>query len=61
MHQFSKVEMFVGCSPAQGEALHAELLDIEVEMFRELGLHFRVRRRRRVGVGLGASRGAWWG
>ena len=56
MHQFSKVEMFVVCSPAQGEALHAELLDIEVEMFRELGLHFRVRRRQQLREGTGPVR-----
>ena len=42
VHQFSKVEMFVICSPEQSEALHKELLDIEVEMFSELGLHFKV-------------------
>lgn len=42
VHQFSKVEMFVVCTPEQSEALHKELLDIEVEMFTELGLHFKV-------------------
>merc|ERR1719235_1406605 len=42
VHQFSKVEMFVVGTPEQSEALHQELLDIEVELFSELGLHFKV-------------------
>ena len=42
VHQFSKVEMFVLGTPDQSEALHQELLDIEVELFAELGLHFKV-------------------
>lgn len=42
VHQFSKVEMFVVCTPEQSDAMHKELLDIEVEMFSELGLHFKV-------------------
>ena len=42
VHQFSKVEMFVVCTPEQSDQLHQELIDIEVEMFKELGLHFKV-------------------
>ena len=42
VHQFSKVEMFVVCTPEQSEALHQQLLDLEVDMFTELGLHFQV-------------------
>jgi len=42
VHQFSKVEMFVVCTPEQSEALLQELIDIEKEMFEELGLHFKV-------------------
>lgn len=42
VHQFSKVEMFVISTPEQSNALHDELLEMEVEMFRELGLHFKV-------------------
>ena len=34
--------MFVVCTPAQSEALHAELVALEAEMFEELGLHFKV-------------------
>lgn len=43
MHQFSKVEMFVVATPEQSDALHQQLLDLEVEIFSELGLHFQVR------------------
>lgn len=42
VHQFSKVEMFVICTPEQGEALHEELIAIEQELFEELGLNFKV-------------------
>jgi seryl-tRNA synthetase len=42
VHQFSKVEMFVVCTPEQSDALHEELIALEVEMFTELGLHFKV-------------------
>ncbi|KAG2446759.1 hypothetical protein HYH02_008320 [Chlamydomonas schloesseri] len=42
VHQFSKVEMFVLATPEQSEALHQELIDIEADMFTELGLHFKV-------------------
>ncbi len=42
VHQFSKVEMFVVCTPQQSEALLDELCQIEETMFKELGLHFKV-------------------
>ena len=42
VHQFSKVEMFVLCTPQQSEALLEELADVEKEMFTELGLHFKI-------------------
>eukprot|EP00899_Mesostigma_viride_P020468 jgi/Mesvir1/28422/Mv15850-RA.1 len=41
VHQFSKVEMFVLCTPAQSEALHEELISFEEELYAELGLHFK--------------------
>jgi len=50
VHQFSKVEMFVLSTPEQSEALHKELIGIEQEMFTQLGLHFKVRRRAGAGV-----------
>eukprot|EP00461_Guttulinopsis_vulgaris_P000897 UN00897 len=42
VHQFSKVEMFVLSTPEQSDALHQELVDIEKEIFTELGLNFKV-------------------
>ena len=34
--------MFVLSTPEQSDALHQELIDIEISMFSELGLHFKV-------------------
>ncbi len=42
VHQFTKVEMFVFCTPDQSEAIHQELLAIEEEIFRGLGLPYHV-------------------
>ncbi|KAL0025985.1 hypothetical protein WJX77_010596 [Trebouxia sp. C0004] len=42
VHQFSKVEMFVVCTPEQSEALLEDLANLEKEMFTELGLHFKI-------------------
>jgi seryl-tRNA synthetase len=42
VHQFTKVEMFVFCTPDQSEAIHQELRAIEEEIFRGLGLPYRV-------------------
>ncbi len=42
VHQFSKLEMFVFCTPEQSEELHQELLDIEKEICDGLGLAYRV-------------------
>ncbi len=42
VHQFSKVEMFAFTTPEQSEAMHREMLEIEVEIFRDLGLHFQI-------------------
>jgi seryl-tRNA synthetase len=42
VHQFSKVEMFAYTTPEESEAMHAEMLEIEKEIFRELGLHYQV-------------------
>ena len=57
VHQFSKVEMFVLCTPSQSDALHEELMAIEVEMFEELGLHFKVGVCLRVRLGGGGVGG----
>lgn len=42
VHQFTKVEMFGFCAPEQSEQIHLEILAIEEEIFRELGLPYRV-------------------
>jgi seryl-tRNA synthetase len=42
VHQFTKVEMFAFCTPDQSDALHAELLGIEEEVFQGLGLPYQV-------------------
>lgn len=42
VHQFTKVEMFVFCTPDQSEEQHRELLAIEKKIFEGLGLPYRV-------------------
>ena len=42
VHQFTKVEMFVFCTPEQSEAIHLELLALEEEIFQQLGLPYQV-------------------
>jgi seryl-tRNA synthetase len=42
VHQFTKVEMFVFCTPDQSEAIHLELLDIEESIFQGLQLPYHV-------------------
>lgn len=42
VHQFTKVEMFVYALPEESEKIHAEIKDIEVEIFKDLGIPFRV-------------------
>ncbi len=42
VHQFSKVEMFAYTTPEGSEEMHNEMLAIETEIFRELGIPFRV-------------------
>jgi seryl-tRNA synthetase len=42
VHQFTKVEMFEFTTPETSGAAHAELLAIEEEIFRELGIPYRV-------------------
>jgi seryl-tRNA synthetase len=42
VHQFTKVEMFAFCTPEQSEQLHLEIKDLEVEIFKGLGLAFHV-------------------
>ena len=42
VHQFTKVEMFVFCTPEQSEAIHLEIKGLEEEIFKGLGLAFHV-------------------
>jgi seryl-tRNA synthetase len=42
VHQFTKVEMFVFCTPDQSERHHQELLEIEEKVFQGLGLPYHV-------------------
>jgi seryl-tRNA synthetase len=42
VHQFSKVEMFVFCTPEQSDAMHLELLRIEEKIFQMLEIPYRV-------------------
>lgn len=42
VHQFTKVEMFVYCTPEDSEAQHAELLRIEEKIMQGLGIPYRV-------------------
>jgi seryl-tRNA synthetase len=37
-----QVEMFVLSTPEQSDTLHQELINIEQELFTEMGLHFKV-------------------
>lgn len=42
VHQFTKVEMFAYTLPEDSAKVHQELKDIEVEIFKDLGVPFRV-------------------
>uniref|UniRef100_A0A6B2L4C1 serine--tRNA ligase n=1 Tax=Arcella intermedia TaxID=1963864 RepID=A0A6B2L4C1_9EUKA len=42
VHQFSKVEMFLISRPEESDELHQYLLNLQIEILKELGLHFRV-------------------
>ncbi len=42
VHQFSKVEMFVVCTPEQSEAVHEDLRRLEERLFTKLGIPYRV-------------------
>ncbi|MGL4422863.1 MAG: serine--tRNA ligase [Gemmataceae bacterium] len=42
VHQFTKVEMFIFCTPEQSDAIHADLLRIEEKIFQGLGIPYHV-------------------
>lgn len=42
VHQFSKVEMFIFCRPAESEKMHAYLLGLEEKIFQGLKIPYRI-------------------
>ena len=42
VHQFTKVEMFVYCLPEESDSFHQYLLETEEEIFKGLGIPYRV-------------------
>jgi seryl-tRNA synthetase len=42
VHQFTKTEMFIYCKPEESEKFHQLILDMEEEIYQELGLPYRV-------------------
>ncbi|HEX2183733.1 MAG TPA: serine--tRNA ligase [Rubrobacteraceae bacterium] len=42
VHQFTKVEMFAFTAPERSDDMHAEMLEIEEQIFQGLGLPYRV-------------------
>lgn len=42
VHQFTKVEMFSVCRPTESEAMLEEFKEIEINLFKSIGLHFQL-------------------
>lgn len=42
VHQFTKVEMFSVCRPSESEAILEEFKDIEINLFKNIGIHFQL-------------------
>lgn len=42
VHQFTKLEMFIYCTPEDGERLHKKIRDIEEEIFTGLNIPYRI-------------------
>lgn len=42
VHQFTKLEMFIYCTPEDGERLHEKIRDIEEEIFTGLNIPYRI-------------------
>ena len=42
VHQFTKIEMFALTTPKNGETIHQEMLTIEKQIFKGLGIPFRI-------------------
>jgi len=42
VHQFTKAEMFIYCKPEESEKFHEYILEMEEEIYKDLGLPYRV-------------------
>jgi seryl-tRNA synthetase len=42
VHQFTKVEMFIYCTPEESDKYHQHILEMEEKIYQELGLPYRV-------------------
>ncbi len=42
VHQFTKAEMFIYCTPEDSEKMHQHILEMEEKIYQELGLPYRV-------------------
>lgn len=42
VHHFTKVEMFSICLPSQSEHMLEHFREIEMDLFKQLGIHFKV-------------------
>src|SRR5258708_862276 len=42
VHQFTKAEMFIYCLPEESEKLHKMLLELEEDIYKDLGIPYRV-------------------
>ena len=42
IHQFEKVEQYVYCKPEDSWNMHEEMIKITEELFKELGIHYRI-------------------
>lgn len=56
VHYFKKVEMFAFTMPQLSEEMHREFVDIQKDLFSQLGLHFQILDMPEDDLGLSASR-----
>jgi seryl-tRNA synthetase len=56
VHQFTKVEMFVYCTPEESDKMHDFLLEMEEKIYQNLGIPYRVLKQCTGDLGAMASR-----
>ncbi|MCS7091783.1 MAG: serine--tRNA ligase [Patescibacteria group bacterium] len=56
VHQFTKVEMFIYCTPSESNKMHDYLLELEEKLYQGLGLPYRVIKQCTGDLGAMASR-----